>query len=52
MLNCWCDVARTGVQKKEIAKTFKPEFVREPFNSQYMIHGVTDFFAVANGIIQ
>lgn len=51
-LNCWCDVVRTGVQKREIAATFKPDFKREPLSVGYMTHGVTDFFAVAKTIVE
>merc|ERR1712048_1294466 len=30
MLNCWAEVSRTGIQKKVVADTFKPEVKAPP----------------------
>lgn len=51
MLNCWCDVCRTGIQKKAIGDTFNKDIPRPEINPKYFTEGVTDFFGTASSIM-
>lgn len=50
VLNCWCDVTRTGIQRRAIKETFGKDFKRPRVGMGYFSGGVSEFFGQAGQI--